>query len=118
MANVLCLANILGCKVSSLPMKYLDLPSGATLKAKSIWDGVLEKIERKLAGWNNCLGRRRREGGLRCLSHLLTFSLCPFPAGVASYWEVLLPLFGDKVKLHIICWDKVCSPIAGWFGGA
>jgi hypothetical protein len=34
-----------GCGVSSLPLKYLGLPLGASFKAKSIWDGVIEKIE-------------------------------------------------------------------------
>jgi hypothetical protein len=29
-------ASILGCRVSSLPMKYLSLPLGASFKAKSI----------------------------------------------------------------------------------
>lgn len=44
------LAEILGCKVSSLPMKYLSLPLGAPHKSKVIWDGVIEKIEYRLAG--------------------------------------------------------------------
>jgi len=33
----------------SLPLKYLDLPLGASFQAKSIWDGVVGKIERRLA---------------------------------------------------------------------
>jgi hypothetical protein len=49
--NVDGLASILGCGVSSLPLKYLGLPLGACYKAKSIWDGVVEKIERRLASW-------------------------------------------------------------------
>ncbi|KAF5463588.1 hypothetical protein F2P56_019489 [Juglans regia] len=49
--NVQDLANILGCKVSSLPLKYLGLLLGAAFKAKSIWEGVLEKNDRRLAGW-------------------------------------------------------------------
>jgi hypothetical protein len=48
--NVDGLANILGCWISSLPMRYLCLPLEASFKAKSIWDGVIEKIERRLAG--------------------------------------------------------------------
>jgi len=36
------LASILGCRVSSLPMKYLGLPLGASYKASSIWNGVIE----------------------------------------------------------------------------
>lgn len=38
------MASLLGCKVSSLPMKYVGLPLGATLKAKSIWDSMIEKL--------------------------------------------------------------------------
>jgi hypothetical protein len=34
--NVNALAYILGCKVSSLPLKYLGLPHGAPFKAKFI----------------------------------------------------------------------------------
>jgi hypothetical protein len=51
MSYVEGLASILGCRVSSLPMTYLGLPSGASFKAKSIWDNIIEKIERHLAGW-------------------------------------------------------------------
>jgi hypothetical protein len=36
------LASILECRVSSLPMKYLGLPLGASYKASSIWNGVIE----------------------------------------------------------------------------
>lgn len=49
--NVDGLASILGCKVSSLPMKYLSLPLGASFKAKSINNSIIEKIKRRLAGW-------------------------------------------------------------------
>jgi hypothetical protein len=47
--NVEGLASILGCKVSSLPMKYLGLPLGASFKAKSIWDDIIKNIECHLA---------------------------------------------------------------------
>jgi hypothetical protein len=39
------LAHILGCRLSSLPMKYLGLPLGASYKATSIWNGIIEKME-------------------------------------------------------------------------
>ena len=39
------LATILGCMVSSLPMKYLGLPLGAPRKSKAIRDGIVEKID-------------------------------------------------------------------------
>jgi hypothetical protein len=43
------LAEILGCGVSNMLVKYHSLPMGASYKAKRIWDGVLEKIKHWLA---------------------------------------------------------------------
>ena len=40
-----------GCKQGSLLMKYLGLPLGAKSKDKSIWNPILEKMERRLEGW-------------------------------------------------------------------
>ena len=48
--NIDLLLNVLGCKQGSLPMKYLGLPLGANFKEKTIWNPILEKMERKLAG--------------------------------------------------------------------
>jgi hypothetical protein len=44
------LANLLGCRVTSLPMTYFDLPLRASYKSTSIWNSVIEKMERRLAG--------------------------------------------------------------------
>jgi hypothetical protein len=41
--NVDDLANILGCGISYLLLKYFGLLLRAPYKAKSIWDGVTEK---------------------------------------------------------------------------
>jgi hypothetical protein len=49
--NVDGLVGILGYMVSSLPLKYLGRSMGASYKAKSIWDGVVEKIVLRLASW-------------------------------------------------------------------
>ncbi|RVW16171.1 hypothetical protein CK203_074341 [Vitis vinifera] len=38
-----------GCRVGSLPSQYLGLPLGAPNKAPSVWDGVEEKVRRRLA---------------------------------------------------------------------
>ena len=37
------LADILGCKTTTLPMKYLGLPLGAKFKLKDIWNPIVEK---------------------------------------------------------------------------
>jgi hypothetical protein len=49
--NVDGFPGILGYRVSSLPMMYLSLLLGASYKAKSIWGGVIEKIQQQLASW-------------------------------------------------------------------
>lgn len=40
-SNINCLAYLLGCKIAVLPVKYLELPLGASFKSKSIWDRVV-----------------------------------------------------------------------------
>ena len=47
--NAVELAGLLGCETSFLPLKYLGLPLGARFKIKSSWDGIVEKMERRLA---------------------------------------------------------------------
>ena len=39
----------LGCRVGQLPAVYLGLPLGAPNKASSLWDGVEERVRRRLA---------------------------------------------------------------------
>ena len=41
----------LGCRVGSLPTVYLGLPLGAYHKSPSMWDGVEERMRRRLALW-------------------------------------------------------------------
>ena len=43
--------NVLGCKLGTLPMKFLCLPLEAKFKDKTIWNPILEKMEQRLAGW-------------------------------------------------------------------
>ena len=49
--DVHALVEILGCRVGALLMTYLGMLLGASHKSPSIWNPILEKIERKLAGW-------------------------------------------------------------------
>ena len=49
--NVDRLARIFGCRVAGLHMKYLGLPLGAPYKSTTIWNDIVEKMGRKLAGW-------------------------------------------------------------------
>jgi hypothetical protein len=115
------LAGILGCGVSSLPLKYLGLPLGAPFKAKSSWDEVVGKIERRLASWKQLyLSKGGRVTLIKStLSNLPTYflSLFPIPSSVANRIEKLHQDFlwgstGEEFKFHLVNWSKVCSPIS------
>ena len=45
------MVNVLGCKQGSFPMKYLGLPLSANVRDRSIWNPIIKKVERRLAGW-------------------------------------------------------------------
>ncbi|RVW79332.1 hypothetical protein CK203_040861 [Vitis vinifera] len=49
--EILELAAELGCRVGSLPSHYLGLPLGVPNRASSMWDGVEERVRRRLALW-------------------------------------------------------------------
>ena len=49
--NLDALANILQCRVGNLPTKYLGMLLGTSFKIASIWNPILEKMEKKLSGW-------------------------------------------------------------------
>ena len=49
--NLAELASILHYWVGSLPLKYLGMPLGTSFKTASIWNPILEKMEKKLSGW-------------------------------------------------------------------
>ena len=51
--NLRVLADIMGCRIGSLPMSYLGMPLGANFKSKAVWNSILEKMEHKLAGWKS-----------------------------------------------------------------
>ena len=49
--NAEVLASELGCKVGSLPSTYLGLPLGTPHKSVAVWDGVEERMRKRLALW-------------------------------------------------------------------
>jgi hypothetical protein len=114
-------ASILGCGTASLPLKYLGLPLGASFKAKSIWDEVVEKIDHRLASWKRLyLSKGGRVTLIKItLSNLPTYfvSLFPIPASVVKHIEKIQRAFlwggiSEEFKYHLVSWSKVCTPIS------
>uniref|UniRef100_A0A2N9JAL9 Reverse transcriptase domain-containing protein n=1 Tax=Fagus sylvatica TaxID=28930 RepID=A0A2N9JAL9_FAGSY len=114
------LAGIMGCKTAQLPMNYLGLPLGAKFKSKAIWDPILEKMERKLAGWKRMyLSKGGRLTLIKStLSSLPTYflSLFPIPVKVASRIDKIQRDFlwggmGEGKKFHLVNWAQVCQPV-------
>ena len=91
MNNLDALANILQYRVGSLPMKYLGMPLGTSFKTASIWNPILEKVEKKLSGWK-CL-YLSKGGRLMLLKSVLSslstyfLSLFTIPKFVAARLE-------------------------------
>ena len=82
------LAGILSCKIGSLPTTYLGLPLGASFKSSGIWNGVIEKIEKRLATWKMqylSMGRR-----LTLINNV--------QESIPTYYMSLFPIPGSILK--------------------
>ena len=122
--HIVELVQTLGCKQSILPLQYLGLPLGATFKEQTIWNPVLERVEKRLASWKRLYLSKGGKLTLikSTLSSIPTYflSLFPIPAKVANQLEKLQRDFlwcgmEEKPKFHLVNWSQICAPLS--YGG-
>jgi hypothetical protein len=102
-------------------MTYLGFPLGASYEAISIWNGVIEKMEGRLAGWK---WMYLSKGGRLTLFKSTIFNLLmyylslflPIPVGMVNRLDKLQMDFlwggiGDALKFHLVNWNKICTPL-------
>ena len=117
---------LLDYKASDWPILYLGLPLGGNPTACGFWDPVIERISRRLDGWQKAyLSFGGRITLLHsCLSHIPSYflSLFKIPASVAAKIERLQRDFrwsgvGEGKRDHLVRWEAVCKPrIIGGLG--
>nr|XP_023889789.1 uncharacterized protein LOC112001857 [Quercus suber] len=113
------LVEILGCRQSSLPLKYLGPLLGASHKEETIWNPVLERMERRLAGWKRLF---LFKGGKITL---IKSTLSSLPTYFLSLLRILVKVANRMEKIHrdflwsgidapkvpLVEWAKVCMPV-------
>ncbi|OWM91409.1 hypothetical protein CDL15_Pgr017327 [Punica granatum] len=115
------LADILDCKIGSFPLNYLGLPVGAGARNKDVWNVIIDRMERKLAGWKKMhLSKGARLTLIKAsLSSLPTYFMSPFviPKSVADRIEKIQRDFlwdsGENTcNFHLVKWSDVCQPLS------
>ncbi|RVW93878.1 Transposon TX1 uncharacterized 149 kDa protein [Vitis vinifera] len=116
--EILEMAAELGCRVGSLPSQYLGLPLGVPNRASSMWDGVEEKVRRRLALWKRQYiskgGRITLIKSTLASMPIYQMSIFRMPNSVAKRVEKTQRDFlwgGGNLegKVHLVKWDVVCS---------
>lgn len=109
----------MGCKIGSFPSTYLGLPLGVKFRSTEIWNGIIEKFEKKLASWQ--MQYLSFGGRLTLINSVLDsiptyyMSLFPIPAKVLKQLDKLRRNFlwegnNERHKFHLIKWKKVTQP--------
>ncbi|RVW36073.1 putative ribonuclease H protein [Vitis vinifera] len=108
----------LGCRVGSLPSQYLGLPLGAPNRVPYMWDGVEERVRRRLALWKwqyiSKGGRITLIKSTLASMPIYQMSIFRMPKVVARRLEKVQRDFlwgGGNMegKIHLVKWEVVCT---------
>ncbi|XP_071712536.1 uncharacterized protein [Rutidosis leptorrhynchoides] len=117
--DMISFSAIFDCKVGSFPMEYLGIPISLTSNRVAMWDLIVKKFKKKLAGWK---GRCLSFGGRlvmvnAVLSNLPLHYMAIYKAPVAIIKQLERHrrnfLWGGDCltkKTCLVKWDTVCLP--------
>ncbi|WMV34452.1 hypothetical protein MTR67_027837 [Solanum verrucosum] len=116
--NMSYIALILGGVVATLPTTYLGMPLGAKSKFIEIWNGVIEKCEKKLARWKTQYlsmgGRLTLINSVLNALPIYMMSLFPIPTRVIKKLDRIRRNFlwqgnNEKKRFHLVKWESVVT---------
>nr|XP_016476809.1 PREDICTED: uncharacterized protein LOC107798345 [Nicotiana tabacum] len=111
--NIEEIAHVLNCKVGTLPTTYLELPLGASSKDLAMWNPVIERVEKWLAGWQK---KYLSIGGKEVL---IKSTLSSIPTNYMSFLHERLERLQQNFlwdttegarRYHLVNWRVVTSP--------
>lgn len=115
-------ASLLGCEVGKGPLKYLGAELGSSPKLLKYWSPLVNKVHSKIKSYD--ASTLSVAGRLVLLKSAIDsiptfwFSLYKIPSGIVSQIEKARRKFlwsgstlpGAKKKLHLLNWERVCTP--------
>ncbi|WMV26358.1 hypothetical protein MTR67_019743 [Solanum verrucosum] len=116
--NMNYLAAILGGEIDTLPTTYLSMLLGGKFNSVEIWNGMLEKCEKKLARWKTQYlsfgGRLTLINSVLDVLPTYMMTLFPIPAGVIRRLDSIRRKFlwhGNKERkgFHLVKWKVVIA---------
>ncbi|KAB2063727.1 hypothetical protein ES319_A10G237100v1 [Gossypium barbadense] len=99
------MAAICKCKIGVFPFNYLGIPLGADPRKISSWNGIVDRVERKLSGWKSrslsWAGRVVLINSVLLSLPIYFMSLFQAPVGGSA---------GGRRKLAKVKWKQICMP--------